>query len=70
MSLKASKNKKNIGDNMKIEILDCSEKIIGAVEIVDNEEEGVSIGTCDGDISITDIDTDDTENKVRIQLKR
>lgn len=55
---------------MEIEILDRFGKIIGAVEIVDNEEEGVSIGTCDGDINITDIDTDDVENKVKIQIKR
>ena len=54
---------------MEIEILDYSGKIIGAVEIVDNQEEGVSIGACKGE-SITDIDTNDAENKVRIQLKR
>ena len=54
---------------MKIEILNYFGKIIGTVEIVDNQEEGVSIGACKG-VSITDIDTDDTENKVRIQLKR
>jgi len=66
MSLKASK--KILGDIMEIEILNYSGKIIGTVEIVDNQEEGVSIGICKG-VSITDIDTDDAENKVRIQLK-
>lgn len=45
----------------------------GAVEIIDNCEEGVSIGIIKGNISIGDIDSDDIfntdENKVRIQLE-
>lgn len=43
----------------------------GAVEIIDNCEEGVSIGVMKGNISIENIDIDDisNENKVRIQLE-
>ena len=42
----------------------------GTVEIIDNCEEGVSIGVMKGNISIENIDIDDisNENKVRIQL--
>ena len=54
---------------MEIEILNCYGKMMGVVEIVGNEEEGVSIGVCDGKISITNIDTDDAENRVTIQIK-
>lgn len=43
----------------------------GAVEIIDNCEEGVSIGVMKGNISIADINIDDisNENKVKIQLE-
>ena len=44
----------------------------GAVEIIDNCEEGVSIGIIKGNISIEDIDIDDisNENRVKIQLEK
>ena len=43
----------------------------GTVEIIDNYEEGISIGVMEGNISIADIDIDDisNENKVKIQLE-
>lgn len=59
---------------MIIEIEDYFGNTIGAVQIIDNNEEGISVGVCDGDISIADIDIDDifltNENKVRIQLEK
>lgn len=58
---------------MIIEIEDCFGNTIGAVQIIDLDEEGVSVGVKKGNISIADIDSDDIfntdENKVRIQLE-
>lgn len=58
---------------MIIEVEDCFGNTIGAVQINNNNNE-VMIGECDGDISIADIDVDDIfdtdEEKVRIQLEK
>lgn len=59
---------------MIIEIEDCFGNTIGAVQIISGNGDEVSVGVCDGDISIADIDIDDIfntlETKVRIQLEK